>query len=248
MYIGAILLIITGVALFAETDVELLDSIIAKMDELYRSNTSHGTMEMEIITPHWERTLTMETWSQGMDKTFVVILTPDKEKGTATLRVDDEMWNYLPKTDKVMKIPPSMMMGSWMGSDFTNDDLVRESSLSEDYDYAIYTPENASDSLIYIRLIPKEDTPIVWGKIEFAVRKVDYLPVWENFYNERGELMRTMEFMDIITSGGKTFPSTMVLVPTNKEGNRTIVKYGEIEFNVPVDKDVFTLRNLQKTR
>ncbi len=231
-----------------DSDQELIDEIISKQDELYRSNTSYATMEMEIITPHWERTLIMEAWSEGMDKSFVVIQSPEKEKGTATLRIDEEMWNYLPKTDKVMKIPPSMMMSSWMGSDFTNDDLVRESSLKEDYVASIFHPENRVDSLIYIRLTPKEDTPIVWAKIEFAVTEDNYLPVWEKFYNERDELIRIMEFSDVKTVGGKTIPTVMELTPQNEEGHKTIVRYKDIEFNIPLDDDVFSLRNLKKTR
>lgn len=98
--------------------------IVKQIDELYRSESSYSELEMEIITPHWERTLKMKAWSKGMEKTFIRILAPAKEKGMVTLRIGNEMWNYLPKTNKVIKVPPSMMMSSWMGSDFTNDDLV----------------------------------------------------------------------------------------------------------------------------
>ncbi len=239
--------LIAGLA-FAETDSEILDKIIAKQDELYRSSTSHAFMEMSITTPNWERTLEMEAWSEGMDKSFIVINAPAKEKGTATLRVDEEMWNYLPKTDKVMKIPPSMMMSSWMGSDFTNDDLVRETSLKEDYDAETFLPEQIDDELIYIRLTPKEDTPTVWGKIEFAVRKSDYLPVWQRFYNERNELVRIIEFKEIKNVGGKTIPTVMELIPQNKVGHKTIVRYIDVQFDIPLDPNIFSLRNLQKTR
>lgn len=115
--------------------------IVKKIDELYRSATSSGEMEMEIITPNWQRTLRMKVWSKGMDKTFIRILEPQKEKGVATLRLGNEMWNFLPNVNKVIKIPPSMMMSSWMGSDFTNDDLVSEFTLLEDFTYKLITPE-----------------------------------------------------------------------------------------------------------
>jgi len=248
LFVFAIISLLAASGLIAETDQELIDKIMAKQDELYRSSTSHAVMEMQITTPHWDRTLEMEAWSEGMDKSFIVINSPAKEKGTATLRVEEEMWNYLPKTDKVMKIPPSMMMSSWMGSDFTNDDLVRETSLEEDYTAEIFHPENADSQLIHLRLTPKEDTPTVWAKIEVAVREKDYLPVWQNFYNERDELVRVMEFKDIKEIGGKTIPTVMELTPQNKEGHKTIVRYKEAEFDISLDDEIFSLRNLQKTR
>ncbi len=248
LFVFAIIALLASGGLIAETDQELIDKIMTKQDELYRSSTSHAVMEMQITTPHWERTLEMEAWSEGMDKSFIVINSPAKEKGTATLRVDEEMWNYLPKTDKVMKIPPSMMMSSWMGSDFTNDDLVRETSLEEDYDAEIFHPENADSQLIYLRLTPKEDTPTVWAKIEVAVRADDYLPVWQKFFNERDELVRIMEFKDIKEVGGKTIPTVMELTPQNEEGHKTIVRYKDVEFDIPLDDEIFSLRNLQKTR
>ena len=172
----------------------------------------------------------------------------EKEKGTATLRIGNEMWNYLPKTDKVMKIPPSMMMGSWMGSDFTNDDIVKESSMREDYTYEFFSPDEPKEDLIYIELIPKEDTPVVWGKIETAVRSKDYLPVWQKFYDEKGNLMRIMEFKEIKEMGGRTIPTVMELTPQDEEGHKTIVRYLEAKFNIELDDDTFTLRNLQKKR
>ena len=130
--------------------------LIKEIDQLYRSTTSYTEIEMEIVTPHWQRTLAMYGWTKGMDQTFLRITAPRKEKGVATLRVDNEMWNYLPKTNKTMKIPPSMMMGSWMGSDFTNDDLVKESSLFDDYTFELIRPESAIDSLLYINCIPRD--------------------------------------------------------------------------------------------
>jgi len=131
--------------LFAESHAADIDvkAIVKRMDELYRSDTSQTNMEMQIVTPHWERTLSLRVWTEGMDKTFIRIDAPKKEKGVTTLRIGNEMWNYLPKTNKVIKVPPSMMMGSWMGSDFTNDDLVKESSMLNDYSYDLIVPDDA---------------------------------------------------------------------------------------------------------
>jgi len=236
----SILLIIN--VLSAEITV---DEIIDSIDKLYRSNTSKGEIEMVITTPHWERTLKFNIWSEGMDKTFVLVTSPQKEEGYATLRVENEMWNYLPPTDQVMKVPPSMMMGSWMGSDFTNDDLVKESSLFDDYNIEFTQVENPEEDQLYIELIPKENSPVVWGKIIIAVTENNYLPVWQKYYDEDNTLMRIMNFKEIKTFGDKIIPSVLELIPQNNEGNKTVVRYLSMEFNIELDDDIFTLRNLQ---
>ena len=225
-----------------------IESVITHIDQLYRSQSSYAEMEMHIVTPHWERTLAMTVWSKGMDKTFIRITAPKKENGVATLRIGNEMWNYLPKTNKVMKIPPSMMMGSWMGSDFTNDDLVRESSMLNDYTYQFVTPEDAARDHLYVELTPKEDSPIVWGKIVAAVQSGDYTPVWQRFYDEKGNLMRIMNFKEIKTFAGKTLPSVMEMLPQNKEGHKTVVRWTNATFDSDIDDKIFTRRNLQRRR
>ena len=225
-----------------------VEEIVKKMDQLYRSETSHAEIEMQITTPHWERTLAMTVWTKGMDKTFIRITAPKKEQGVATLRIGNEMWNYLPKTNKVMKIPPSMMMGSWMGSDFTNDDLVKESSMLNDYTYQLIEPEDATPDHVYIQLTPKEDSPIVWGKIVAAVRSGDYIPVWQHFYDEQGNLMRVLNFKEIKTFDGKTTPAVMEMLPQNKMGHKTVVRFVNATFDSKIDDKIFTRRNLQKRR
>ncbi|MCY4403052.1 MAG: outer membrane lipoprotein-sorting protein [Candidatus Poribacteria bacterium] len=223
-----------------------VEDIIKHLDQLYRSKTSHADIEMQIVTPHWERTLSMTVWTKGVDKTFIRITAPKKEKGLTTLRIGKEMWNYLPKVNKTFKISPSMMMGSWMGSDFTNDDLVRQSSMVDDYTYQLITPEDASPDYLYVELIPKEDTPIVWGKIIAAVQASDYLPVWQHFYDEKDKLMRIMNYKEIKKFGGKTLPSVMEMVPTNKEGHKTVIRFMNADFDSKLDDKIFTRRNLQK--
>jgi len=226
-------------------DIEL---VIGRVDELYRSKTSRAKIEMQIVTPHWERTLVLEVWSEGMDKTLIFITSPKKEKGLGTLRIGSEMWNYLPKANKVMKVPPSMMMGSWMGSDFTNDDLVRESSLLQDYTFRLVTPQDAMPEHIYIQLLPKEDSPIVWGKLLVAVRKSNLIPIWQRFYDEKGRLMRIVNFKDVKRFDGKTIPAVMEMTPQSKKGHKTVARFLEAEFNKPIDDKIFTRRNLRKRR
>jgi outer membrane lipoprotein-sorting protein len=226
------------------TQVEI-DRIIREVDQLYRSQSSYSELEMEIVTPHWQRTLTMKAWTQGTDKTFIRITSPDKEKGVATLRIKSEMWNYLPKTNKVIKIPPSMMMSSWMGSDFTNDDLVKEFSLFKDFSYQWIPSPPGSEDTVFIRCIPRPDLPVVWGSIETAVRKKDHIPAWQKYFDEKGKLMRTLSYSEVRRFGDRTIPATMEMIPQNKEGHKTVIRYLEIEFDRKIGDEVFSLRNLR---
>lgn len=224
------------------------ERIVRRMDELYRSSTSEALVEMQIVTPHWERTLKMRVWSRGLKDTFIRILEPKKEEGFATLRLGNEMWNYLPKTAKVMKIPPSMMMSSWMGSDFTNDDLVKEFTFVESYHFTMMTPEAPEAGLLYVKCVPKEGLPIVWGSVVLAVREADLLPVREEYFDEKGALVRAITFSDVKAFGTRTIPSTMELVPQTEPGHKTVLRYLEARFDVGLDPSVFTLRNLQGGR
>ncbi len=226
----------------ADHDVK---EIVEKLDALYRSESSYARVEMEIITPHWQRTLEMKVWTKGTQKTFIRILSPAKERGVSTLRIGNEMWNYLPKTNKVIKIPPSMMMSSWMGSDFNNDDLVHEFSLLTDYHYNLIEPDSAKPQYLYIECIPKKGKPIVWGKVVTTVRDSDYIPVREAYYDEKGNLMRVMSLSKIKVFDGKRIPSVMELVPRDEKNNKTVLRYLNARFNIPLEEGIFSLRNLR---
>lgn len=217
-------------------------ALLTKIDELYRSDSSISKMRMQIVTPNWERTLEMQSWTMGMDDTFIRILSPKKDQGVATLKKGREMWNFFPKINKVIKVPPSMMMGSWMGSDFTNDDLVREVSLVKEY----HVKKADYDDKHKLTLSPKENTVTVWGRIEILVEQETLLPIEQRYFNDKGENVRSMYFSDIKTFSGKRLPSKMTMVPHNKEHHKTIIEYIELEFDTKIDDDIFTLRNLKK--
>ena len=217
-------------------------ALLKKVDELYRSQSAIATMKMTVITPNWQRTMTLQSWSRGLDDTFIRILSPKKDRGVATLKLDQEMWNYFPKINKVIKVPPSMMMGSWMGSDFTNDDLVREVSLVEDYHVNLSEKPHRHVLL----LAPKKDTVTVWGKIEVEIEKDSLLPIEQRYFNEKDQLVRSMTFDNVKTFSGRIMPARLIMTPRNKEGNSTTIEYLDMSFDEPLPKNIFSLRNLQK--
>lgn len=226
----------------AQFSMDSAEDLLRRVDALYRADTGQSRVRMQIVTPNWERTLEMQSWSEGQENTFIRILAPKKDRGVSTLKLGNEMWNYFPKIDKVIKVPPSMMMSSWMGSDFTNDDLVKESSLADDYE----TTRKDREGLIYLSLVPREQTVTVWGKIEVVVDATTLMPVEQSYYNERGEKVRVMSFLEPRDFGGVMLPSRMEMVPLNKQGHKTVIYYDELRLNIELGDDVFTMRNLKR--
>ena len=230
----------------AQTDPR---DIIERIDRLLRGDSSRSIATMEVVTEHWERQMTMEMWSLGDDYTLVRLLAPAKEAGTATLMADDNIWNYLPKVDRTIKIPSSMMGGAWMGSHFTNDDLVQESQMVDVYDVAVAFDGERDGVMVWeLRLTPKPEAAVVWGHLEFLVAQDGYLPLWAKYYDEDGDLARTMEYSEYGEFGGRLAPAVMDMRPTDKPGERTTIRYEELEFDVDVDPSFFSLRTLQRGR
>ena len=224
--------------------------IIDRVDRLLRGDSSRGVATMEVVTEHWERQMTMEIWSLGTDYSLVRLRAPQKEAGTATLKAEADIWNYLPKVDRTIKVPASMMGGAWMGSHFTNDDLVKESRLVEDYDIElVFDGEDPDGVTVWeFRLTPKADAAVVWGSIEYRIRQRDDMPLWAKFYDEDGELARTMEHGEYTEFGGRTVPGVMDMYPADKPDERTTIRYEELEFDVDLEPAFFSLRSLQRRR
>ena len=229
---------------FAEPTV---DDILRKADDLFRQEHSIVTMEMTVKTNRYERKMTMKAVALGTEKTMITILEPAKEAGTVTLKVDNNIWNYLPKVDRVMKVPSGMMGGSWMGSHFSNDDLVRENRFSEDYTTKlIHTPEDGNVEKMYqIELIPKEDTAVVWGKIVTRSR-ADLIPLDVQYFDEDGTLKRVDKFEDVKDFNGTLLPTKFSVIPQDKEGEYTMMLYTNVDFDSPVSEDMFSLQALRK--
>lgn len=220
--------------------------VMEYQDDIYRGNQSHGLMEMKVKTAHWTRALAMEMWSKGKDYSLVRILAPKKEKGTATLKAKDNLFTYLGKTGRTIKITGGMMGGRWMGSHVTNDDLVKSSRFSEDYEIKL-TFEGARKGVgVYeFTLVPKPDAAVVWGKIVAVVRQEDYQPVEQMFYDEDGEKVRVMEFSDYKEVGGRLMPTIMTIRPMDGSGEYTQMTWKKISFDVNLEPSFFSLQKLK---
>ena len=221
--------------------------ILNNVDDIYRSNASHGILTLSVKTSNWQRSLTLEQWSKGNDMHLLKVLKPKKEKDLATLRVDNNVWNYMPKVKRVVKIPSSMMSSSWMGSHFTNDDLVKQSRMVIDYDFSI-TYEGLRDGvdIVEISCIPKKNAAVVWGKVEVIVYRNDFIPLSIVYYDEDLKLSRTLKFSNIQVLGGKKIPLQMKMVPTDEPEESTAILWEKIAFDLAIKDDFFSLRKLQE--
>jgi outer membrane lipoprotein-sorting protein len=222
-----------------------VDRILQKMDRLYKSDSSIATMQMSVINPDWQRQMKLKAWTNGLEQSFITILYPNKDKGISTLKKNKQMWNYFPKINKVIKIPPSMMMGSWMGSDFTNDDLVKENTYQDDYSAKMLQED---ESQYYIELTPRAETVTVWGKVVLTVEKKRTIPLKEIFYNEKGEQVRIITFDKVQKVQNKELPMRLTLESLKKKGHKTIVEYIDVKFDMKLPDNIFSLRNLKKRR
>lgn len=226
-----------------------VDELIHHIDKLWRGETSHATMSMTVKTRRYQRSMTMEAWSRGKDYSLVVIRQPVKDRGIATLKVTENIWNYLPKINRVTKVPSSMMSGSWMGSHFTNDDLVKESTFEDDFTSKITFQGQRNGIDIYeITSVPKEDAAVVWGKVVMQIEQKNLSPLRALYYDEEGLLIRTLIFDQPRKIDNRIVPMRLTLQPEDKAEESTVIVYQDIVFEVPLDEAFFSLQNLQRRR
>jgi outer membrane lipoprotein-sorting protein len=219
--------------------------VMKKLQRLLRSETNIARYTMHVITPDWERTMRLEAWDDLPGKRFFIrILSPKKDRDTTFLKVGPNLWMYIPKLERDIRIPPSMMLSSWMGSDFTNDDLVKFSSVVEDYHHRIVRQEG---DVLIVESIPKPDAAVVWGKLVHYIQ-LDGLPLLEEFYDEDGNKVRVMHFEEPKEMGGRRIPSRWVMEPLNKPGHRTVMEIEQIQFDAPIPPSVFERANLRRRR
>jgi outer membrane lipoprotein-sorting protein len=204
---------------------------------------------MSIITPEFKRTIKIEAWWVGNEKALIEIKYPKREEGNKTLKIGNEIWLYLRNTESLVKIPPSMMLQSWNGSDFTYDDLVRESNLERDYEMRIVSDDAVNSEICWkIELVPKPNAPVVWGKIYYWVRKIDYLPAKIEYYDEKGKLVRYMEFYDVKNMHGRKLPTRWIMYNNVEKGRRTEFVLIDVKFDIKIDEKIFSFRELERKR
>ena len=220
-------------------------NIIKKLEKNLRGDYMYATMKMVVTSKRGKRTVEIESWSKGNKKSFIKILYPKKDKGITFLKIDNQMWQYIPKIERTIKIPASMMLQSWMGSDFTNDDMVKESSFEEDYNVKLLSKRANSATL---ELLPKEDAAVVWGKIIIDIDLKNYVPVKEVFYDDRMKKVRIMTFSKVEQHGSHRIPMIMELKPldANKKKNSTKIIFKKINYDAKIDSSYFTKHALKR--
>lgn len=224
-----------------------LNAVVEYFEDLYRSEKSISTAELTVTKPRRKRTFRMKVWTKGEEKALVVILSPAREKGIATLKVEKNLWNYLPRIKRTIRIPPSMMLGSWMGSDFTNDDLVRESSYSKDYTYELVGRSDHPPGWL-IKFDAKPDVVGLWKRLELVVSEDGRIPVTSTYYDRKDRLARTIYWDTVKEFDGRRLPSHLTLIPEDKEGHKTEMVYLDIDFDVEVPDSTFSLSALERKR
>ena len=230
----------------AETPREKAARILNSIDDMWRGESSHGIMLMRVKTRNYARNLKMEGWSKGKDRSLVRIIQPLKEKDTATLKSGNDIFTYLPQTDRTIRLTSGMMMGSWMGSHFTNDDLVKESRMLDDY-FAEITFAGTRDGMdvTEFTLMPKPESAVVWGKIILTV-KDETIPVKELYFDEDMNIARTMTFTDLKNFSGRTIPAVIHVVPADKPDEYTEIIHESLAFDVKLPDGLFSLASLRK--
>ena len=243
--------LITLIILLLSLTVTAQDAkeIVQKADELMRSNSSYSELKMTIVKPNWSRTMGMKVWALEPDYALIYVTEPARDKGTVTLKRKNEVWNWLPSAQRVIKIPPSMMLQSWMGSDFTNDDLVRQSSVVEDYNHKLVGEEELNAYSCYkIEMIPKPEAGVVWGKIITWIAKDSYLQIQADYYDEDNILIKSFIGSKEKKMSDRNILTYWEMVPRDKPGNKTVMEYTSIRFNYNIDKNFFSEQNMKRVR
>jgi hypothetical protein len=217
-------------------------ALVRQVETQYQGKTSHSIMNMKVVTDSYSREMKMEGWSEGRDKFLAKIISPKKDAGTATLKIGNDIWNYIPKIDRMMKIPSGLMGDSWMGSHLTNDDLVKENKIDELY---TFTTEKTEGDTVTILCKPKSEAAVVWDKVIYRIEMKKKTPVDIDYFDESGKLVRIMKFEEVKLISGKWIPLKMTILPKDKPGEFTEIDYTEIEFGVKLTSGFFSIGSLR---
>ncbi|MEE4197708.1 MAG: outer membrane lipoprotein-sorting protein [Bacteroidales bacterium] len=222
--------------------------IVKKADEKWNGEkSSYSEMTMQIIRPTWERTIEFKNWTLDRDFALTLITAPAKEKGQTFLKRKTEMWNWMPTINRMIKLPPSMMADGWMGSDYTNDDILKESSLVVDYNHTVTGSENIDGWECWIiEMIPKEEAAVVWGKVIKWISKQEYLMMKSEYFDEEESLVKTEFASDVKKMDDRRIPSKVEIIPADKNQQKTVVTINKMEFNIEISESFFSLQNMKR--
>lgn len=229
-------------------DMDLKD-IISKAENRLRGNSSIADMTITIVRPKYTRDIQMKSWSKGEKNSVMYIIEPVRDRGIVYLKRDREIWNYLPSLERNIKMPPSMMNQSWMGTDLSNDDLVQKTSLADDFQHELMEDETISGVACYhIKLIPNEDAEVIWGRIDIWVDKEHFNIMKQEQFDEDIELANTMIAFDVKEMSGKTLPTRMEFTPADKPKQKTVMRYNSIQFDAEIPDHFFTTQYMTKLK
>ncbi len=250
------LLIITAISYLALSNLNLYSQdvsateIVRKADEKYKGElTGYSVMSMTIIRPTWQRTVEFKSWSKEDDYALTLVTAPAREKGQTFLKRGTEMWSWNPAINRLIKLPPSMMSQGWMGSDYTNDDILRESSVVNDYTHSIESSETVDGHDCWkIKLMAKKDADVLWGQQMWWIDKKEFIALKAELYDEDGYLVRSEKASDLKMMDGRLIPTLLELIPAENEGYKTLVKIVEMKFNIKIEERFFSQQNMKTIR
>ncbi len=240
-----------GLLFFASAEAQNLTAkqIVQKAYNQAEGKSSKGTMTMQIIRPTWKRSVSFKMWSKGRDFSLTYVSAPAKEKGQTFLKRGNEMWSWNPKISRMIKMPPSMLSQAWMGSDYTNDDILKESSIVVDYTHKIVSTVKLQGLVCYkIELTPKPDAAVVWGKIIKYISKEKFLQLKSVYYDEDNELVKTESASEIKLMGGRMLPTRIEIIPADKPKNKTIVTFNNMQYDVKIEESFFSQQNMKRVK
>ena len=239
------LLLVSCAPAFAETDA---NQIIRDAVDHWRGLSSYSEMTMIIHRPDWERSMTMQAWTKGDERSLVRVLEPRKDRGNATLTDDNTMWSFSPRINRVIKIPSSMMGQSWMGSDFSNRDVTRADDIVDQYEHTLLTQCEEGGFTVYeIQAVPFEDAAVVWGREELSIRS-DHVVLEHRFYDQDGELVKTLSTLELADMGGRTIAKRQRMQKTETPDEWTEIQVNDVEYDIEVGDSLFTLSSLRNPR
>lgn len=223
--------------------------IIEKADAKVRGKTNQSVMEMVIVRPTWKRNISLKGWANGMDYSMTYITAPARDKGQVFMKRQTEMWNWMPTIGRMIKIPASMMSQGWMGSDYTNDDILKESSIVKDYHHSLAAEEKVEGFDCYkIQMLPKEEAAVIWSKVYKWITKDEFIQIKSEYFDEDDDLVKSDFGYDFKKMDGRLIPSRIEIVPAGEEGKKTVLYIKEIKFDMELKESFFSQQNMKRIR